>query len=80
MNANAQISAAPLVLLAASTHGLWAWLTALIASHGYLILAVLVAGESAGLPLPGETSLLGAAVAAERELERKDGSGSDGAS
>lgn len=42
------------------------WLGALFATHGYLIMAVLIAGESAGLPLPGETSLLAGAVAAER--------------
>jgi membrane protein DedA with SNARE-associated domain len=38
------------------------------ASHGYIIIAALVGGESAGLPLPGETSLLAGAVAAEHGL------------
>jgi membrane protein DedA with SNARE-associated domain len=42
------------------------WLEALFASHGYLIMAVLIGGESAGLPLPGETSLLAGAVEAQR--------------
>ena len=42
------------------------WVGAAFAGHGYLIMAVLIAGESAGLPLPGETSLLAGAVAAER--------------
>ena len=42
------------------------WLEALYAQHGYLIMAVLIGGESAGLPLPGETSLIGGAVEAQR--------------
>lgn len=39
-------------------------LLATTASVGYLILFLLIAGESAGLPLPGETSLVAAAVLA----------------
>jgi membrane protein DedA with SNARE-associated domain len=42
------------------------WLESIFAQHGYLIMAVLVGGESAGLPLPGETSLLAGAVEAQR--------------
>jgi membrane protein DedA with SNARE-associated domain len=42
------------------------WLESLFAGHGYLIMAVLIGGESAGLPLPGETSLLAGAVEAQR--------------
>ncbi len=42
------------------------WLESLFAQHGYLIMAVLIGGESAGLPLPGETSLLAGAVEAQR--------------
>ena len=33
---------------------------------GYLLLAVLVGGESAGIPLPGETALIAAAVLASQ--------------
>lgn len=40
------------------------WLEALFAGHGYLLVALLVGGESMGLPLPGETSLLAASVVA----------------
>jgi hypothetical protein len=43
------------ISLGACAQGLRACLAALISSHGRLILAVLVAGGSAGLPLPGET-------------------------
>jgi undecaprenyl-diphosphatase len=39
-------------------------LTTLIASYGYIIVAVCIMLESAGLPLPGETALLLAAAAA----------------
>ncbi len=46
--------------------GLLHWLESLYAAHGYLIMAVLISGESAGLPLPGETSLLAGAVEAQR--------------
>ena len=42
------------------------WVESLFAQHGYLIMAVLIAGESAGLPLPGETSLFAGAVEAQR--------------
>jgi membrane protein DedA with SNARE-associated domain len=42
------------------------WIESLFAQHGYLIMAVLIAGESAGLPLPGETSLFAGAVEAQR--------------
>jgi membrane protein DedA with SNARE-associated domain len=42
------------------------WIESLYAQHGYLIMAVLIGGESAGLPLPGETSLLAGAVEAQR--------------
>jgi membrane protein DedA with SNARE-associated domain len=42
------------------------WLESLFAQHGYLIMAALIGGESAGLPLPGETSLLAGAVEAQR--------------
>lgn len=37
-------------------------LAALIASHGYPIIAVVIALESMGLPLPGETMLVTAAI------------------
>jgi membrane protein DedA with SNARE-associated domain/membrane-associated phospholipid phosphatase len=39
-------------------------LTQLIATYGYIIIAVFILLESAGLPLPGETALLLAAAAA----------------
>ena len=42
------------------------WIGALFAQHGYLIMASLIGGESAGLPLPGETSLIAGAVEAQR--------------
>ena len=42
------------------------WIEALYAQHGYLIMAALIGGESAGLPLPGETSLLAGALEAQR--------------
>ena len=42
------------------------WIESLFAQHGYLIMVVLIGGESAGLPLPGETSLLAGAVEAQR--------------
>jgi membrane protein DedA with SNARE-associated domain len=42
------------------------WVESVFAQHGYLIMAVLIGGESAGLPLPGETSLLAGAVEAQR--------------
>ena len=42
------------------------WIESLFAQHGYLIMALLIGGESAGLPLPGETSLLAGAVEAQR--------------
>lgn len=50
------------------THALIAALsiTALSGTVAYLALAGLVAGESAGLPLPGETALLAAAIIASR--------------
>jgi membrane protein DedA with SNARE-associated domain len=55
------------VLMAAGLlGGLLRWLHTLFSQHGYLIIAILIAGESAGLPLPGETSLLTGAVLAER--------------
>ena len=38
----------------------------IFAQHGYLIMALLIGGESAGLPLPGETSLVAGAVEAQR--------------
>lgn len=41
-------------------------LESLFASNGYWIIALLIAGESAGLPLPGETSLLAGAYVAEQ--------------
>ena len=37
-------------------------LQALIAEHGYIVVAAIVALESMGLPLPGETTLVTAAV------------------
>lgn len=54
------------LMAAASLTGLLHWLHTLFTQHGYLIIAILIAGESAGLPLPGETSLLTGAVLAER--------------
>ena len=42
------------------------WIEVLYAQHGYLIMAALIGGESAGLPLPGETSLLAGALEAQR--------------
>jgi membrane protein DedA with SNARE-associated domain len=41
-------------------------LTALTGTAAYLALAGLVSGESAGLPLPGETALIAAAILASR--------------
>ncbi len=41
-------------------------LTALSGTAAYLALAGLVAGESSGLPLPGETALIAAAIIASR--------------
>jgi membrane protein DedA with SNARE-associated domain len=40
--------------------------TQLLLDHGLLILFVLVAMESAGVPLPGETALIAAALLAQR--------------
>jgi membrane protein DedA with SNARE-associated domain len=40
--------------------------TGLLLEHGLLILFVLIALESAGVPLPGETALIAAAVLAQR--------------
>jgi len=37
-------------------------LTDLVATHGYWIVALIVALESAGIPLPGETTLVSAAI------------------
>jgi membrane protein DedA with SNARE-associated domain len=37
-------------------------LTTLIATHGYLVLAAIVALESMGIPAPGETALVSAAI------------------
>lgn len=39
-----------------------ATITSLVESHGYLVLFVLVAVESMGIPLPGETALVTAAA------------------
>lgn len=44
-------------------------LPALVASHGYWLLAAVVALESMGLPLPGETALVMAAVYAGKAHE-----------
>ena len=41
-------------------------LTALSGTAAYVALAGLVAGESSGLPLPGETALIAAAILASR--------------
>jgi membrane-associated protein len=41
-------------------------LTQLLLDHGLIILFALVAVESAGVPVPGETALIAAAVLAER--------------
>lgn len=41
-------------------------MTDLLLDHGLIILFVLIALESAGVPLPGETALIAAAVLAER--------------
>ena len=46
--------------------GVLHWIGSLFAQHGYLIMALLIGGESAGLPLPGETSLIAGAVEAQR--------------
>jgi membrane protein DedA with SNARE-associated domain len=40
--------------------------TNLLLSHGLFLLFVLIAMESAGVPLPGETALIAAAILAER--------------
>src|ERR671918_441059 len=40
--------------------------TELLLSYGLILLFVLVAVESAGVPLPGETALVAAAILAER--------------
>ena len=37
-------------------------LSALVASYGYWLVAIVIALESMGLPLPGETTLIGASV------------------
>lgn len=37
-------------------------LTSLIAQYGYLLIFIVVAGESAGVPVPGETVLISAAI------------------
>jgi membrane protein DedA with SNARE-associated domain len=42
------------------------FLESLFSHYGYAIIAVLVGMESAGIPLPGETSLLAGAVVAQR--------------
>src|SRR5215211_611200 len=41
-------------------------MTDLLIEHGLILLFVLVAMESAGVPLPGETALVTAAILAER--------------
>jgi membrane protein DedA with SNARE-associated domain len=41
-------------------------MTELLLEHGLVVLFVLVAMESAGVPLPGETALVAAAILAER--------------
>jgi membrane protein DedA with SNARE-associated domain len=41
-------------------------MTELLLEHGLIVLFVLVAMESAGVPLPGETALVAAAILAER--------------
>src|SRR5215213_7757775 len=41
-------------------------MTDLLLAHGLILLFVLVAMESAGVPLPGETALIAAAILAER--------------
>jgi len=41
-------------------------MTELLLEHGLILLFVLVAMESAGVPLPGETALVAAAILAER--------------
>ena len=53
-------------VVASALGGALHWLESVFASRGYLIMAVLISGESAGLPLPGETSLLAGAVEAQR--------------
>ena len=53
-------------VVASALGGVLHWLESVFASRGYLIMAVLISGESAGLPLPGETSLLAGAVEAQR--------------
>jgi membrane protein DedA with SNARE-associated domain len=42
------------------------WLTTIPASIGYPVLFLLVMGESAGLPIPGESSIMVAAVSASQ--------------
>jgi membrane protein DedA with SNARE-associated domain len=54
------------LMAAGSLDSLLHWLHALFVHDGYLIIALLIAGESAGLPLPGETSLLTGAALAQR--------------
>ena len=47
-----------------------AWVAQLLATYGYWAVALVVMGESLGLPLPGETRLLlGGASAGARYLE-----------
>src|SRR5215204_1644822 len=41
-------------------------MTDLLLEHGLILLFVLVAMESAGVPLPGETALVAAAILAQR--------------
>jgi membrane protein DedA with SNARE-associated domain len=59
-------TALPGPLVASVLGGALHWIESLFAQHGYLIIAALIGGESAGLPLPGETSLLAGAVEAQR--------------
>src|SRR4051794_17777014 len=42
----------------------WAAVTHLLLSYGLILLFLVVAGESAGIPLPGETALVAAAILA----------------
>ena len=53
-------------MVASVLGGIVHWIESLFAQHGYLIMALLIGGESAGLPLPGETSLIAGAVEAQR--------------
>jgi membrane protein DedA with SNARE-associated domain len=40
----------------------WSWITHLVQSYGYYAVFTLIALESIGIPLPGETALITAAL------------------